>query len=87
MSRTAAEPPAQGAQEPSAPPGLVNQQIEYLQAAVTGVVARLQTSEAKSEVFEAAITDVRRKLTSMPAAGAGRTVGAQDPWQPQPGWP
>ena len=82
MSQTAAEPTAQGTQEPPAPPGLVNQQIEYLQAAVTGIVARLQMAESKSEVFEAAITDVQHKVTSMAGAGAGRTVGAADPWQP-----
>ena len=71
-----------GTQEPAAPPGLVNQQNDYLQAPVTGVVARLQMAESKSKVFEAAITDVQCKITSISGAGAGRTVGAADPWQP-----
>ena len=71
-----------GTQEPAAPPGLVNQQIAYLQTAVSGVATRLQVVESKSDVFEAAITDVQRKVTSMSSASTGRTVGAADPWQP-----
>ena len=73
-----------GAREPEAPPGLVNEQIQYLQTAVSGIAARMQMTEGKSDVFEAAITDVQRKVALISSAGAGRTVGAQDPWQPQP---
>jgi hypothetical protein len=83
ISQAAAEPAAQGVKEPPAPPGLVNQQIEYLQTSVTGMGARLQVAEVKAEVFEAAITDVQGKVSSM-AAASSRTVGAADPWQPQP---
>ena len=74
ISQAAAEPVAQGVQEPPAPPGLVNQQIEYLQTSVAGLGARLQVAEAKAEVFEAAITDVQSKVSSMAAKGS-RTVG------------
>ena len=71
-----------GGNEPAAPPGLVNQQIEYLQATVTSVVARLQMAESKAETFEAAIVDTQRKIVTISSVGVGRIVGAADPWQP-----
>ena len=72
MSQAVAGPTAQGTQEPPAPPGLVNQQIEYLQTAVTSIAARLQMAESKSEIFESAITDVQAGQAGQ--AGPGRPV-------------
>ena len=69
-----------GVQEPSAPPGLINQQLEYLQAAVGGLAGRLQSAESKGETFEAAIKDAQAKIDRL--VSSGRTVGSNDPWQP-----
>ena len=41
--------PGSGQSGPDAPPGLVSQQLEYLQTAVGGLVARLQSGEPKAE--------------------------------------
>ena len=49
---------------------------------MAGVAARLQTAESKVETFEATIVDAQRKIGTITAAGASRTVGAADPWQP-----
>ena len=49
----------QAATEPSAPPGLINQQVQYLQTAVEGIASRLQSAESNEETFEAAIKDAQ----------------------------
>ena len=70
-----------GLQEPRATPGLINKKLEFLQTAVGGLVARLQSAESKVDTFEAAIKDAQTKIDRLNSSG--RTVGAKEPWQPR----
>ena len=57
------------------PPGLVNQQMQYLQTAVEGFAIRLQSAESKEETFEAAIKDAQAKIDQLISS-----LGSGDPW-------
>ena len=56
-------------QEPSAPPGLINQQLRYLQATVVGLAGRLNSAESKVDTFEAAIKDAQTKIERLTVGG------------------
>ena len=53
-----------------------------LDAAVArmSIVARLQSAESKVDTLEAAVKDAQAKIDRLNSSG--RTVGAQDTWQP-----
>ena len=67
---------------PEAPPGLVSEQLVYLQAAIESLLARLQVAEAKEETFETAICDAQAKIDKINVGNESRTIGPEDPWQP-----
>ena len=59
----------------------MSQQLDYLQTAVGGLVARLQSAQSKAETFEAAMKDARTNIDRINATS--RTVRAHDPWLPR----
>ena len=70
---------AGGAQEPSAPPGLINQQLEYLQTAVGGLVARLQSAESKADTGSRTHRPRPTGLTPQVAPSVHTTHGSRKP--------